>query len=190
MLQKIKRDICIIKYRKLPLIAYDKKENDEVCFFPQHQSCHWIKYDKALNRSNNRNLKAEFIQLLQNLNIEDLIFFGATNQPWISKFTSKRTDHKTLVKSLSYFKSHKIWRKFNGGVAVNINDMSQFFTHFYTLTKCDGSFFDYYFIDQNEYFLFYLHYSGEIEVRIQTKKSAKQFHEQVKKMRFIIRSKN
>lgn len=181
MIKKIKRDICIIKYRSLPLFEYDKETDSDVYYCPEIKYSYWLKLEK----DSPKKLKNQFIKLVKNLEIENLIILGEINKPWISKFTSKRTDYKPLIKSLEYFKSQKITTSFNGGLGLNTNDLDTFFPHFYTITRCDGGFFDFYMIDEKQNFLFYLHYTGEIKIMILDKKFEKKVLKEIKKTDFI-----
>ncbi|WPO81930.1 hypothetical protein SD427_14295 [Chryseobacterium sp. JJR-5R] len=180
MLTKIQRDICIIEYRKFPLIAYDKETDTEVYYYPEYDYFYWIKPEKQ----SSKRLISELIKLLEKLRLENLIFLGADNKPWISKFISNR-NKKPLLKTIEYFKSHKINNKFNGGVLMDLKDLKEFLPHFYTITKCDGGFLDYYFMDKKQNIIFYLHYRGEIKVHPLNNMINKKFLEIIKEMKFV-----
>lgn len=181
MLKKIKRDICIIKYRNLPLLYYDKKNDTDIYYYPEFKSFYWIR----LKNNSSKKVVFELIKLIRNLKIDHLIFLNVYNKPWISKFTSERKDYKLLIKALEYFKSYKIGKRFNGGVLINTQNLKRFFIHFYTLTQCDGGFCDYYFMDEKQTVLFYLHYSGEIKVLTLNENMDKAFIRMVNKTKFI-----
>lgn len=181
MLTKIQRDICIIEYRKFPLIAYDKETDTEVYYYPEYDYFYWIKPEKQ----SSKRLISELIKLLEKLRLENLIFLGTDNKPWISKFISNRKNKKPLLKTIEYFKSHKINNKFNGGVLMDLKDLKEFLPHFYTITKCDGGFLDYYFMDKKQNIIFYLHYRGEIKVHPLNNMINKKFLEIIKEMKFV-----
>lgn len=181
MIKKIKRDICIIKYRSLPLTEYEKETDSDAYHYPNIKSAYWLKLEK----DSPKNLRNQFIKLIKNLEIENLIILGEMNKPWISKLTSKSKDYKPLFKSLEYFKSQKITTKFNGALELHIDDLETFFPHFYTITRCDGGFFDYRMIDKNQNIIFYLHYTGEIKIMILNKKFEKKVLKEIKKTDFI-----
>ena len=127
----------------------------------------------------------ELIKLISSLKIENLIFLDEIEKPWISKHTSKRTDFKKLTKALEYFKLNKIWTKFNGGVLVSKLDWKPFLKHFYEITKCDSSFFFYNFIDKDQKIIFYIHYSGEINITTLNEEIDIEFLKQIKDTNFI-----
>ena len=179
-IKRIKRDICLIKYRKLPLIEYEKETDSNVYYFPQCKSTYWIK----LENNSSKKICSEIIKLFKLLNIKNLVFLDAVNKPWISKLTEKRKDYRPLVKTVEYFKKFKIDNKFNGGIEIGIDKLSKFLPHFYLITECDSEFFDYYFTDVQQNIIFYLHYSGEIKVLTLNEKFNTNFLEVVKQTKF------
>ena len=52
----------------------------------------------------------------------------------------------------------------NLAIEIEFNHIKDFLTNFYTITRVDGGFFDYYFSDINQNILFYLHYNGEFKI--------------------------
>jgi hypothetical protein len=181
MIEKISRDICLIKYRKLPLCEYDKVSDDDINFQPEIHSFYWLKLEKEFEKK----LPNQIVLLAESLEIDKLIFLGEMNKPWISKFTESREDYKPLIKAIEYFKIHKIEKRFNGGVKVENNEFENFIKHFYIITRCDGGFFDYNFIDENENYLFYLHYSGELKVLTLNEIANTNFLKAIKQTKFI-----
>lgn len=180
-MKKISRDICLIKYRKLPLCEYDKESDEDVYHFPKVKSIYWLK----LEDDSQENVLKEITNLIRKLDIKNLIFLDERNKPWISKSTASRIDYKPLIKTIEYFKSNKIEKKFNGGVKLEIDEIDEFIFHFYVITRCDGGFFDFNFIDENQNFVFYIHYSGEIKIFTLNGKSNKQFLNIVADTKFI-----
>lgn len=181
MIKKISRDICLIKYRKLPLCEYEKETDNDICYYPQINSFYLLKLQEGFEKK----LSNEIASLTKKLNIEKLIFFGEMNKPWISKFTESRKDYKPLIKAIEYFKNHKIEKRFNGGVNVGNSELEKFISNFYIITKCDGGFFDFNFIDENENYIFYIHYSGELKVLVLNEKANELFLSKVTETNFI-----
>ncbi len=107
------------------------------------------------------------------------------NTKWISNWTKNRKDYKPLIKTLEYFKSIKVNGNFNGAIEVKKDELASFLPHFYMITRCDGGFFYYYFTNQNEDILFYLHYSGELKIITLNKKYDEKFRTVIKKTQFI-----
>ena len=184
MIENISRDICLIKYRSLPLCEYDKKIDDDIHYYPKKYSSYWLK----LVDESNTELSKEIISLIKSLNINHLIFFGETNKPWISNSTAKRRDLKKLINAVEYFKSHKIEKKFNGGVKVEIRDLYKFLQNFIIITESDGGFYDFNFIDEEENYLFYIHYSGELKLETLNENSNIDFLKYINETQFIIQN--
>lgn len=180
-IKKIKRDICLIKYRNLPLIEYEKETDSEIYYFPKTKYFYWIKLEKE----NSKILISELIKLLKLLEFNAFIFLDAKNKSWISKQTEKRKDFKSLIKTVKYFKSQKIDTKFNGGIEIQFEKLKEFLPHFYRITEADSGFFDYYFTDLNQNLIFYIHYSGEIKILSLNEKINKKLLKVIKKTKFI-----
>lgn len=79
----------------------------------------------------------------------------------------------------------KIDSKFNGGVEIQIEKIKKFLPHFYRITKCNSAFFDYYFTDLSQNFIFYIHYCGEIKIMPLNKKSNTKLLEKIKQTKFL-----
>lgn len=157
---KIKRDLALIKFRKLPLQEYDESTETEVLYYPKTYSCYWIKLESAKSKQ----IATEFKKLIKLLAIKHLVVLGQINKPWISKRTKVRKDLKSLCKAVEYFDQIGIGGKFNGAVQVSVREVKDFVTHLYIITRYDAAFFDYYMMDAAENLLFHIHYSGEIKI--------------------------
>ncbi|MDO5616709.1 MAG: hypothetical protein Q4G16_10995 [Cruoricaptor ignavus] len=184
MIKKLHRDYCIIKFRNLPLQHCDKETNSDIFYTPKHKGFYWIKLPDS-KKDGSKQLISELIKLMGNLKINHLIFLDEINKPWISKLTAERTNYKKLIKALEYFKFKKIWTKFNGGIFVSKDCWKDFLTHFYTITKCDSSFFYYNFIDEKQNIIFHIHYSGEINIITLNSEIDSIFLNQIKNTKFI-----
>ncbi|MFA7445227.1 MAG: hypothetical protein WCY89_04720 [Flavobacteriaceae bacterium] len=184
MVKKLLRDYCLIKYRSLPLQHFDKETNSDILYSPNHEGVYWIKSPES-KENNSEKLIQELINLISSLNINDLIFLNEINLPWISKYTAQRKDSKQLTTALNYFKSKNIWTDFNGGVLVCKIELKDFLLNFYTITKHDSGFFFYNFTDEKQKIIFYLHYSGDIQVITLTEEMNISFLKQIKNTSFI-----
>jgi hypothetical protein len=182
MIEKINRDICLIKYRKFPLREFEK--NDEISFYPKIYNHYWLTLEHNSEVQLIKILSSEITKLYRNLNVENLIFFGDYNRNWISKITEERKDYKPLIESVNFFKEQKITKRFNGAVKVNLEELEEFIKHFYVLTKCDGDFAYYHFLDDRENILGFIHYSGEVRFDVLTQKMEKVLLEELGKTKF------
>jgi hypothetical protein len=185
MLEKITRDICLIKYRKFPLRDFEKEIDEEIFFYPKIHSHYWLKLEHKSEAGLIKILSTEIIKLYKNLNVENLIFFGDYNRNWISKFTEMREDYKPLIDSVNYFKQQKISKRFNGAVKVNKAELIEFIKHFFVLTRCDAEFAYYHFLDEKENLLGLIHYSGEVRFDTLNEKTNKVFLKEINKTKFL-----
>lgn len=162
----ISRDISLIKYRKLPLLEYDTFNEEDIYFYPENFGLYWMKIEETETSEEiyDSNLILEIASLLKKLDIHKLIFMSKCNKPWISKFTNSRKDYKPLTDAITYFRNINIHKIFNGAVEVEIIDLEKFLKYFYIVTKTDGGFHDFNFVDEDQNYIFYLHYSGDFRV--------------------------
>jgi hypothetical protein len=185
MLEKISRDICLIKCRKFPLRDFDKVNDDEISFYPKIHSHYWLKLEYKSDKDLIDIVSNQISKLYENLNVENLIFFGDYNRNWISKFTEEREDYNQLINTVDYFKRHKIAYRFNGAVKVNIDELKEFIKHIFILTRCDGEFGYYHFLDEKQNLLGFIHYSGEVRFDTLNEKTNELFLSEVSKTKFI-----
>jgi hypothetical protein len=180
-IKKIKRDICLITFRNLPLSAYDKKNDSDVFYYPDLVAVYWMKIedDKA------KVLIEQLINLFELLNFEKFIFMNTQNKAWISKLTKKRKDFKPLIKTVNYFKSIQVGTSYNGGLEVKRRKMLEFLPHFYRITRADSGFFEYHFTDIHQNIIFYLHYSGQLKVMFLNKVIQEKFNLAIIKTKFV-----
>lgn len=177
---KIQRDICLIKYRNLPLREYDEKLQEDIYYIPPTTGFYWL---KSLEKPTK--ITDEYVALFKALKLDSFVFMCDENKPWISKFTSNRTDSKALTKAIEYFIAGKVKSKFNGGILVHYSELSTFLRHFYTLVSRDGGFCYYHFTDDKNDFVFSIHYSGELMVMALNKKADKRLHTVISQTKFV-----
>jgi hypothetical protein len=87
--------------------------------------------------------------------------------------------------ALQYLALNNVYKDFNGGLQVHISDLSEFIEHFYCLTSCDASLPYFHFMDEDQNFIGYIHYSGEVRIDTLNKKMQQLFENAVKETRFI-----
>lgn len=184
MVKKLKRDYCIVKYRKLPLQHFDKETDEDIFYQPKSEANYWVKLPDN-QKGGSKGLVDEFVQLIDFLDIQQLIFLDEVDKPWLAKHTLKRKDSKDLTEALEYFQSKNIDNHFKGGVLVDKDDFKEFLFNFTILTQCDSDFFFHNFIDDKQNVLFYIHYSGDVKVTTLNKTADMEFLEQIKKTNFI-----
>lgn len=181
MIKLINRDLALVKYRNFPLLAYDETLEEDIFYCPEYIGSYWIK----LKDENNTVLIYELLKLLNLFETEELIFLGQIDKPWVSKPMSKRFGLAIYNKAIRFFKKNNIWTKFNGAVKIEQKDFKEFLTHFFTLTKFEGYFWDYYFSDESQNILFSIHYSGGIQVLTLNEETNNNFLSFVQNTEFI-----
>ncbi len=181
MIELINRDLALIKYRKFPLLAFDEDLDDYFPYYPKYTGVYWLK----LKDENNTVLIDELLKLLNLLEIKELLFLGQIDKPWISKEMSKRFSLVTYNKAIRFFKNNSIWTKFSGAVKIKQEDFKEFLIHFFTLTKFEAYFWDYYFSDDSQNVFFSIHHSGKIQVLTLNKGTNQKFLSLVKSTNFI-----
>jgi len=185
MPEKISRDTCLIKYRNFPLRDFMNKTDDEIFYHPKIYSQYWLRLDHKSTRGLTKKLSVEIPKILENLNVENLIFLSDYNQNWISKFTENRNDYKPLIGAIDYFRTHKVTKQFNGGLKVNIKELAEFIKYFFILTRADGGFTYYHFLDEQQNILGFIHYSGEVCFEVLNNKISEQFLLELNKSEFL-----
>jgi hypothetical protein len=185
MLQKIKRQQCLDCYSKFPLRYYDKSLDEEIYNDPDTVAHYWLRLETKTKIHRRNLLVSEIVKLYKGLGIERLIFLCDANTPWITRNSYNRTDFKHVVKAVEYLKSNKIGVRFNGGVIVEISELSEFIGHFYVLTWTDALFSYYNFMDESQSIIGYIHYDGEVQITPINEDAKTKFLSAVKKTQFI-----
>jgi hypothetical protein len=187
MLKKIKRQDCLNQYPNFPLRKYNKKKDEEICFFPKTYSQYWIKLEKKTKKNFTEKLANEITKLYDKLNIDNIIFLGDTNYTWITKNSINRDDYKPLINALKYLKQNKIGKRFNGAIAVEKSEFFVFLQHFFEMTRCDASFSYYHFMDKGQNLIGSIDYCGEIQILPLNHKTDKMFLKKIGKTKFQIK---
>lgn len=172
---KISRNNCLIKFRNFPL--RDFENDDEIYFHPKFDSSFWLKLEKPSL------LSKEIVSFYKKFGVENLVVFGDYDRAWISEFTRERNDDSQLTEALKYF--NKLPKRFNGALKINIGELAEFLNHFIVLTKLDGGFTYYNFLDESQNLLGFIHYSGEVNFTCLKKKTTKIFLEKIRETKFL-----
>ena len=164
MLQRIKRQQCLDRYPKFPLRHYDKFSDEEIFTYPKTAAQYWLRLEAKTRVQLTKVLVSEIVKLYRSLNIVRLIFLCDADTTWITRNSYKRTDLKQVIKAVEYLKANKIGVRFNGGVIVEMSELTEFIAHFYVLTRTDALFSYYSFMDERQSIIGYIHYDGEVKI--------------------------
>ena len=184
MLKKINRQDCLATYSIFPTRYYDPKEEDEVMYFPEPYATYWIKPEKKTS-SLEEDIALEVEKLYNALNIRCLIFLCDFDSTWITSNALCNRNNKALQKSIDYLRTNKVNEKFNGGISVDKDELRVFIESFFTLTRYDSTFSDYYFTDEDKTMIGYIHYSGEVRIDALTEQFNSFFLRAVKQTNFV-----
>ena len=184
MLKKIPRQECLDKFSTFPLREYDKTKDDDVFSYPDINTLYWLKLQADTAIQLKKKIAIEIVNLYRELGIDKLTFLCDFNSTWITKNSKDRTDYKQLANAVKYLRENKVGLKFNGGITVDITHLREFLEHFYILTRCDASFSYYHFIDDNEDFIGYVHYDGEVRFDTLNTQANERFLKAIKKTTF------
>lgn len=184
MLKKINRQDCLATYSIFPTWYYDPKIEDEVICFPETYATYWIKLEKKTS-SLEEDIALEIEKLCDVLSLKFLIFLCDFDSTWITSNALRNRNNKALQKSIDYLKTNKVNEKFNGGISVDKDELRVFVENFFTLTRYDSTFSDYYFTDEDKTMIGYIHYSGEVRIDALTEQFNSYFLRAVKQTNFV-----
>jgi hypothetical protein len=184
MLTKFKRKDCLRDFPNFPLRHYGEVADEEEYFYPEVSATQWLKVTSNDKNERIELLASELTQLMKQLGYSKLIFLGDTEQSWISKLSLERNDYEPLNEALRYLASNDIDTYFNGGLQVSDAHLYEFLKHFYCLTSCDASLPYFHFMDVDQNFIGFIHYSGEVRIDTLSKKTQYLFETAIKETRF------
>lgn len=184
MIKQIKRQECLEKFSTFPLREYDKKNDEEIFYYPDVNSLYWLKLQAETKIQLKKKLAKELVALYTELGVDKLTFLCDFNTTWITKKSKDRTDYKQLSDAVKYLRDNKVSLKFNGGITVGIVNLREFLEHFYVLTRCDSLFSYYHFIDDQQDFIGYVHYDGEVRFDTLNKQADERFLRAIKATNF------
>lgn len=162
MLKKTSRQKCLEKFSTFPIRDFDKIINEDVIYYPEIYKLYWLKVQVGNKIQLKNKIAEEIVSLYRALNKERLTFLCDFNSSWITKNSKERNDIKEVVNAVQYLRDQKIGWRFNGSITVGIEDLKEFLKHFFVLTRFDGSFSYYHFVDDDQDIIGYIHYDGEV----------------------------
>jgi hypothetical protein len=184
MLIKFKREDCLKDFPNFPLRHYDEVSAEEEYYYPEVFATQWLQVTSGDKSERTELLASELTKLMKRLGYSKLIFLGDTEQSWISELSLERNDYEPLNDALRYLVSNNIDKDFNGGLQVDSSDLYEFLKHFYCLTSCDASLPYFHFMDVDQNFIGYIHYSGEVRIDTLSKRTQQRFENAIKETRF------
>jgi hypothetical protein len=114
-------------------------------------------------------LGGELTQLVKALHIDHLIFLGDTDTPWLYQ----QSDYKPVKEALDFLKIHKVGKRFNGALQVNIETLPLFIKHLSWLSRCNAALPYFYFTDAEQNIIGTICKYGNVHLDIVNRKTNK-----------------
>ena len=142
MLTKISRKNCL---KKIPWMPHTSLNRNKI-YFPKTYGNYTLTVDVKFIRDYINTFSKEFEKLVQILELGPLIFIGDNGLPWLYQ----KHDYSKVKSVIAYLKQNKITKKFNGGLLVNKEELAEFTTHLFWLTRCCAALPYFHFADKHE----------------------------------------
>lgn len=146
MLIKISRQACLSKYPCLPQRNYNPDTDEEDYSYPKVFKTYILTVASMSFKGHITQLGSALLQLTKQFNYESLIFLGDTPLAWLHQ----KNDYKPAKEAQDYLVTHKIGKRFNGGIQVAAHDMATFIKHISWLTRCNAALPYVYFTDKGQ----------------------------------------
>lgn len=182
MLRKIKRQECLAKYSTFPLRDYDAENDEEVYSFPTVVRSYILTIPAKTFRGNIRDLGIEVSRLTNVLKANSLFFLGDSVTPWLYQLN----DYKPVQKAQQYLSDHKIGKRFNGAIEVEITELSRFIKHLSWLTRCNAALPYIYFLDPEQNILGNICKYGNLHISTLNKDADSYLNSFINKSKFLI----
>lgn len=131
-------------------------------------------------RGHQKLLGTQICLLTNQLGHDNLIFLGDINIAWLRRLNT----YKTFQKGLQYLVDHKIGKRFNGALQVNIDELPTFIKHLSWLVRTNGIVQYVHFTDPGQNILGKICQYGNLHISTKTKKVDKHFKDIVTKSQF------
>ena len=180
MLIKINRQDAIAKYPKLPLRAYNSKEEDYDFFYPETFTGYVLTLPSKSFKGHIKLLGTEISDLTTRLGFDKLIFLGDIITPWLYR------DHnfKQAKEGLQFLVDNKIGKRFNGALQVGTDQLPTFIKHLSWLVRTNAILPYVHFIDPGQNVIGTICKYGNLHIYTVNKKADKPLKELIDKSKF------
>jgi hypothetical protein len=176
-LSKIKRTDCLVAYPNFPQADYKK----EVFFYPKAVSSYTLVLYSKSARGHAKNLSVEFSKLIEAMGMDRLIFLGDSKRAW----RYQDNPYLPVQQALAYLEDKGVGKRFDGGLAVDINQLPVFLTHFFWLVRCNAALPYFHFMDPGQHFVGHICQYGNVYISILASALDPLFREAVGKTQFV-----
>ena len=125
MLIKIDRQKAIDKFPTLPLRHYNPEEDEDVFSYPKVFANYVLTLPSKSYKGHIKQLGRELVSLANMLGIDNFIFLGDTDIAWLRRLNTDAAFHEAL----QYLVDHKVGKRFNGALQVDMKDIPTFITN-------------------------------------------------------------
>lgn len=135
MIRKIIRQQALELYPSLPYSTYNEEKEEAIYNYPKYCSRYFLTISAKTIKTHIPRIIAEFLKLCRTCNIDQLIFLGEWETPWLFQ----QNDYIRAQEAKDYLQSNKVGKRFNGALEVDISDLPQFMKHLAWLSRCNAS---------------------------------------------------
>lgn len=127
MMQKIPRKQCLLQYPKLPWsIPYREKY-----YYPKVHKQYVLTLPSKSAKGHAKNIADALQVLLKNMGYSKLIFMGDSTIPWLYR----QSGYEPANDGINYLVQNKVSKTFNGGLAVDVNELGSFVKQLFWLVR-------------------------------------------------------
>jgi len=186
MLTKIRRQDCLEKYQVFPLRSYNEERDEEEFFSPKTYKSYILTLPSKSFKGHIKLLATELTNLTERLPSTTLLFLGDNELPWLHQ----DNDYKPAKEAQQYLASHKVGKRFNGALQVDISELPTFTKHLCWLTRCNAAHPYFHFIDDQQNILGHICQYGNLHLYLLKAKMSKPIERLIETSKFILSNEN
>jgi hypothetical protein len=133
-------------YSTFPLSGYDTEMEEEIFSSPVVFKSYILTIPAKTFRGNSKEMGIEIARLTTALHADKLIFLGDSETPWLYQ----TNDYKPVHEAQQYLSNHKIGKRFNGAIQVDLAELPVFIKHLCWLVRCNAALPSIHFIDPEQ----------------------------------------
>jgi hypothetical protein len=186
MLTKIRRQDCLEKYQNFPLRCYNEEKDEVESSSPKTYKSYILTLPSKSFKGHIKLLGSELTNLTERLSSNTLLFLGDTELPWLNQ----DNEYKPAKEAREYFISHKVGKRFNGGLRVGIAELPIFTKHLCWLTRCNAALPYFHFIDEDQNILGQICQYENLHLYLLNPNMSKQIERLLENSKFILSNEN
>jgi hypothetical protein len=176
MIGKIQRNQFILDNPDFPQTNYRTDKHT----YPETYDNYIFTINSKSAKGHAKLLSVELTKLMKLMNLSKFRFLGDSNIPWLYR----DHDYKPVCEALSYLKSNKIAKTFNGALEVDMGSLPEFLKNLYWLVRGNGIVNYVYFSDANKNIMVSLCKYGSVHFSTLNGEIDEVFEKEVEKTKF------